>query len=200
MARTQSYAGRKSKTTEADKKAAKARKAAKAAAAVDSSDEEAAPAPAGPSLRVDAEVKNVAVERDAAGNAVGVEYVKRAKRANQFRWTLEFGGETYKGTAATVALAAYARAGGTQMGVAGHDARADALLLLSSRPGDVLVPRAAQQRRRGAILRATSERGDNDTRAARARVARSHPPQLTSLAAPPSPSPRSGGPEPCARR
>ena len=97
MARTQSYAGRKSKTTEADKKAAKARKAAKAAAAVDS------PAPAGPSLRVDAEVKNVAVERDAAGNAVGVEYVKRAKRANQFRWTLEFGGETHKGTAATVA-------------------------------------------------------------------------------------------------
>ena len=103
MARTQSYAGRKSKTTEADKKAAKARKAAKAAAAVDSSDEEAAPAPSGPSLRVDAEVKNVAVERDAAGNAVGVEYVKRAKRANQFRWTLEFGGETHKGTAATVA-------------------------------------------------------------------------------------------------
>ena len=50
-----------------------------------------------------AEVKNVAVERDAAGNAVGVEYVKRAKRANQFRWTLEFGGETHKGTAATVA-------------------------------------------------------------------------------------------------
>ena len=48
MARTQSYAGRKSKTTEADKKAAKARKAAKAAAAVDSSDEEAAPAREGP--------------------------------------------------------------------------------------------------------------------------------------------------------
>ena len=68
MARTQSYAGRKSKTTEADKKAAKARKAAKAAAAVDSSDEEAAPAPAGPSLR-DAEVKNVAVVRGRDPNA-----------------------------------------------------------------------------------------------------------------------------------
>ena len=73
-------------------------------------------APAGPSLRVDAEVKNVAVERDAAGNAVGVEYVKRAKRANQFRWTLEFGGETYKGTcdakvAPTSALTALARGG-----------------------------------------------------------------------------------------
>ena len=73
MARTQSYAGRKSKTTEADKKAAKARKAAKAAAAVDSSDEEAAPAPAGPSLRVDAEVKNVAREGPKCGSREGTD-------------------------------------------------------------------------------------------------------------------------------
>ena len=66
-----------------------------------------------------------------------------------------------------------------------------------SRPGDVLVPRADQQ----SPPRRNSESHDPRvnavatplTRGARARVARSHPPQLTSLAAPPPPSPRSGG-------